>query len=224
MKCNNGLLASNTEIYENYTAVLQKQDGSYYLKQFLLTIIMIYSTILMIERIYKKKRVPVSILEIDTLFSYIGFLSVKGHFLGHYPFGTITDVVVIQQNGELSAHYVDRAGFTELSNFGAVRENPLKAVEDTIEQNDNKFDGIINNTPTMDELEERANRGEQVSISEMFDAAKAEHAAKKQPEVKKPVKKADEKRSIRQYLKQSQDKKPEQPKEKAQEKSKGVEL
>ena len=106
----------------------------------------------------------------------------------------------------------------------AVRENPLKAVEDTIEQNDNKFDGIINNTPTMDELEERANRGEQVSISEMFDAAKAEHAAKKQPEVKKPVKKADEKRSIRQYLKQRQDKKPEQPKEKAQEKSKGVEL
>lgn len=143
-------------------------------------------------------------------------------FAGHSL--SVSDVVVIQQNGELSAHYVDRAGFTELSNFGAVRENPLKAVEDTIEQNDNKFDGIINNTPTMDELEERANRGEQVSISEMFDAAKAEHAAKKQPEVKKPVKKADEKRSIRQYLKQSQDKKPEQPKEKAQEKSKGVEL
>lgn len=143
-------------------------------------------------------------------------------FAGHSL--SVSDVVVIQQNGELSAHYVDRAGFTELANFGAVRENPLKAVEDTIEQNDNKLDGIINNTPTMDELEERANRGEQVSISEMFDAAKAEHAAKKQPEVKKPVKKAEEKRSIRQYLKQSQDKKPEQPKEKAQEKSKGVEL
>ena len=143
-------------------------------------------------------------------------------FAGHSL--SVSDVVVVQQNGELSAHYVDRAGFTELASFGAVRENPLKAVEDTIEQNDNKFDGIINNTPTMDELEERANRGEQVSISEMFDAAKAEHAAKKQPEVKKPVKKAEEKRSIRQYLKQSQDKKPEQPKEKAQEKSKGVEL
>ena len=143
-------------------------------------------------------------------------------FAGHSL--SVSDVVVVQQNGELSAHYVDRAGFTELASFGAVRENPLKAVEDTIEQNDNKLDGIINNTPTMDELEERANRGEQVSISEMFDAAKAEHAAKKQPEVKKPVKKAEEKRSIRQYLKQSQDKKPEQPKEKAQEKSKGVEL
>ena len=143
-------------------------------------------------------------------------------FAGHSL--SVSDVVVVQQNGELSAHYVDRAGFTELASFGAVRENPLKAVEDTIEQNDNKFDGIINNTPTMDELEERANRGEQVSISEMFDAAKAEHAAKKQPEVKKPVKKAEEKRSIRQYLKQSQDKKPEQPKEKAQEKSKGIEL
>ena len=143
-------------------------------------------------------------------------------FAGHSL--SVSDVVVIQQNGELSAHYVDRAGFTELASFGAVRENPLKAVEDTIEQNDNKFDGIINNTPTMDELEERANRGKQVSISEMFDAAKAEHVAKKQPEVKKPVKKAEEKRSIHQYLKQSQDKKPEQPKEKAQEKSKGVEL
>lgn len=142
-------------------------------------------------------------------------------FAGHSL--SVSDVVVIQQNGELSAHYVDRAGFTELANFGAVRENPLKAIEDTVEQNDNNFDGVINNTPTMDELEERAKKGEQVSISEMFDAAKAEHAAAQQPETKKPVKKADEKRSIRQYLKQSQAKQSEQPKEKAQEKSKGVE-
>lgn len=138
-------------------------------------------------------------------------------FAGHSL--SVSDVVVIQQNGELSAHYVDRAGFTELANFGAVRENPLKAVEDTIEQNDNSFDGVINNVPSMDELEARAKRGEQVSVSEMFDAAKAE-----QTKAKQPVKKTEEKRSIRQYLKQSQDKKPEQPKEKAQEKSKGVEL
>ena len=33
--------------------------------------------------------------------------------------------------------------------------NPLKHVEDTIEQNDNSFDGIINNTPTVDELESK---------------------------------------------------------------------
>ena len=31
--------------------------------------------------------------------------------------------------------------------------NPLKHIEDTVEQNDNNFDGIINNTPTVDELE-----------------------------------------------------------------------
>ena len=142
-------------------------------------------------------------------------------FAGHSL--SVSDVVVIQQNGELSAHYVDRAGFTELANFGAVRENPLKAVEDAIEQNDNSFDGVINNTPSMDELEARAMRGEQVSVSEMFDAAKAEHA-KKQPETQKPEKKAEEKRSIRKYIKQSQAKKPEQSNEKTQSKSKGVEL
>lgn len=28
-----------------------------------------------------------------------------------------------------------------------VKPNPLKAVEDAVEQNDNNFDGIINNTP-----------------------------------------------------------------------------
>lgn len=143
-------------------------------------------------------------------------------FAGHSL--SVSDVVVIQQNGELSAHYVDRAGFTELPNFGAVRENPLKAVEDTIEQNDNKFDGVINNTPTMAELEEKAKNGEQIAIMDIYNAAKAEQKTQKQPEAKKPVKKAEEKRSIRQYLKDSQGKKPEQPKEKAPEKSKGVEL
>ncbi len=36
------------------------------------------------------------------------------------------------------------------------KENPLKHVEDTIEQNDNNFDGIINNTPSVDELEKKS--------------------------------------------------------------------
>ena len=35
----------------------------------------------------------------------------------------------------------------------AGKGKPLKYVEDTVEQNDNSFDGIINNTPTVDELE-----------------------------------------------------------------------
>lgn len=155
----------------------------------------------------------------------IGFLNDVYHkfntdhpkdFEGHSL--SVSDVVVIQQNGELSAHFVDSWGYKELENFGAVRENPLKAIEDTVEQNDNSFDGIINNTPTMDELEEKASRGEIVSVTDMIDAAKADKDKAKQ------ARQPDKKRSIRGYLKDASEKPKEQPKEKTKEKEKGVEL
>lgn len=152
----------------------------------------------------------------------IGFLNDVYHkfntdhpkdFEGHSL--SVSDVVVIQQNGELSAHFVDTWGYKELESFGAVRENPLKSIEDTVEQNDNSFDGIINNTPSMDELEERASRGELVSVMDMANAAKADKEKAKQPE---------KKRSIRGYLKDASEKPKEQPKDKTKEKEKGVEL
>lgn len=136
----------------------------------------------------------------------------EGHSL------SVSDVVVIQQNGELSAHFVDTWGYKELESFGSVRENPLKSIEDTVEQNDNSFDGIINNTPSMDELEEKASRGELVSVMDMANAAKAD----KQKE--KLAKKSEQKRSIRGYLKEASAKQQEQPKDKTKEKEKGVEL
>ncbi len=76
------------------------------------------------------------------------------------------------------------------------KANPLKHVEDTIEQNDNSFDGIINNTPTpiADELEAKARSGEQISLAEYAAALKAE---KEQGKAKKPEKKP----SIRAQLK-----------------------
>ena len=54
--------------------------------------------------------------------------------------------------------------------------NPLKHVEDAIGQNDNNFDGIINNTPTptADELEAKARSGEQISLAEYAAALKAD--------------------------------------------------
>ena len=134
----------------------------------------------------------------------------EGHSL------SVSDVVVIQQNGELSAHFVDTWGYKELESFGAVRENPLKSIEDTVEQNDNSFDGIINNTPSMDELEEKASRGELVSV--MANAAKADKQKEKQ------AKKPEQKRSIRGYLKEASAKQQDQPKDKTKEKEKGVEL
>ena len=34
-----------------------------------------------------------------------------------------------------------------------IRINPLKSIEDAVEQNDNNFDGIINNLPLVDNSE-----------------------------------------------------------------------
>ena len=72
--------------------------------------------------------------------------------------------------------------------------NPLKHVEDTVEQNDNSFDGIINNTPTVDELEAKAKAGEQISLSDLAAAIKTD---KERGKAAKP----EEKPSIRAQLK-----------------------
>ena len=66
------------------------------------------------------------------------------------------------------------------------RDNPLKHVEDTIEQNDNNFDGLINNTPqtpTVADFEQRAKAGEAISVTDLAKAVKAEK--REQPQ-KKP--------------------------------------
>ena len=184
----------------------------------------------------------------------------KGHSL------SVSDIVVLHQNGEDTAHYVDSFGYKEVPEFlqeqtpqltpdtrmtgeqirtprGSFsvtdmtaeqmkeagyglhhtsedgkylimgngtqafavaaeppeKTNPLKHVEDTIEQNDNSFDGIINNTPTptADELEAKARNGEQISLAEYAAALKAD---KEQGKEKKPGKKPEKKPSIRAQL------------------------
>ena len=110
----------------------------------------------------------------------------KGHSL------SVSDVVVLHQNGQDTAHYVDSIGYKEVPEFWKQPENPLKHVEDTIEQNDNNFDGIINNTPTLDELEEKAKSGKQISLTDLADAIKTD---------KQRGKGKEEKPSIRAQLK-----------------------
>ena len=185
----------------------------------------------------------------------------KGHSL------STSDVVVLHQNGQDTAHYADSYGYREVPEFlheqtpqltpdtrmtgeqirtprGSFsvtdmtaeqmkeagygfhhtsedgkylimgngtqafavaaeqpeKANPLKHVEDAIEQNDNNFDGIINNTPTptADELEEKARSGEQISLAEYAAALKAEKGQGKKAE---PGKKPEKKPSIRAQLK-----------------------
>ncbi len=78
----------------------------------------------------------------------------KGHSL------SVSDVVVLHQNGQNTAHYTDSIGFVDISK-DFLLENPLKAVEQSTEQNGNMIDGIINNTPAADGLEAAKTAGQE---------------------------------------------------------------
>ena len=170
----------------------------------------------------------------------------KGHSL------SVSDVVVLHQNGQDTAHYVDSFGYKEVPEFlqeqkqltpdeletgetiktprgtfyvtdmsreqmeaagygfhhqsdngkylimgngtrafaiaaeQAQRENPLKAAEQTTEQNENMIDGIINNTPTVDELEAKVKAGETISLVDLANAVKADKERGKNKPEKKP--------------------------------------
>lgn len=135
----------------------------------------------------------------------------KGHSL------SVSDVVVLHQGGKDTAHYCDSFGFQQVPEF--LRENPLRTAELSTEQNENMIDGVINNTPSMGELEAKVKAGEQVSLTDLADAAKAEA---KKPKAKQSRKTQQKKPSIRAQLKAAQE---EQSKKKpAREKSKELEV
>ncbi len=92
----------------------------------------------------------------------------KGHSL------SVSDVVVLHQNGQDTAHYTDSIGFVDISK-DFLLENPLKAAELSTEQNANMIDGIINNAPAADGLE--ANAGEQISLEQYAETLKQDEAA-----------------------------------------------
>ena len=214
------------------------------------------------DRIYTAELTPGTSLEdIYTRFNIDHPKDFRGHSL------SVSDIVVLHQNGADTAHYIDSYGYKEVPEFlqeqtpqitpdtrmtgeqirtprgsfsvtdmtaEQMREagyglhhtsedgkylimgngtqafavaaeqpekaNPLKHVEDTIEQNDNSFDGIINNTPTptADELEAKARSGEQISLAEYAAALKAD---KEQGKKAEPGKKPEKKPSIRAQLK-----------------------
>ena len=68
------------------------------------------------------------------------------------------------------------------------QENYMRTAELSTEQNYNMIDGQINNTPSVDELEEKAKRGEVISLSALAAAVKAEDSRTPQrdPDGKKP--------------------------------------
>ena len=158
------------------------------------------------DLIYTAELTPGTSLEdIYTRFNIDHPKDFKGHSL------SVSDVVVLHQNGQDTAHYVDSSGYRQVPEFlqPPEKENPLKHVEDTIEQNDNNFDGIINNTPSVDELEKKAKSGEQISLTDLADAIKAEKTRGKGKEEKPSIRaqlKADKKKAQKKTTRQkSQD-------------------
>ena len=93
----------------------------------------------------------------------------------------------------------------------AQRDNPLKTAEQTTEQNGNMIDGIINNTPTVDELEAKVKAGEQISLVDLANAVKAdkERGKEAKPEKKPSIRaqlRADKEKAQKKNAKQkSQD-------------------
>ena len=132
------------------------------------------------DLIYSAPLAPGTSLEdIFTRFNIDHPKDFKGHSL------SVSDVVVLHQNGQDTAHYVDSIGFRQTPEF-LQPQNYLKHVEDIVEQNDNNFDGIINNTPqtpTVGELEQKAKAGEPISL---IDLANAIHADKERGKEEKP--------------------------------------
>ena len=135
----------------------------------------------------------------------------KGHSI------SVSDVVVLHQGGKDTAHYCDSFGFQQVPEF--LREKPLRTAELSTEQNENMIDGVINNTPSMGELEAKVKAGEQISLTDLADAANAEA---KKPKAKQSRKTQQKKPSIRAQLKAAQE---EQAKKKpAREKSQELEV
>ena len=224
------------------------------------------------ELVYSAPLAPGASLEdIYTRFNIDHPKDFKGHSL------SVSDVVVLHQDGQDAAHYVDSAGFRQVPEFlqeqkqltpddletgetvktprgtfhvtAMSREqmeaagygfhhqsddgkylimgngtrafavaaeqpekaNPLKHVEDTVEQNDNNFDGIINNTPTVDELEAKVKAGETISLVDLANAVKAdkERGKEAKPEKKPSIRaqlRADKEKAQKKNAKQkSQD-------------------
>ena len=115
--------------------------------------------------------------------------------------------------------YLIMANGTRAFAIPAQQESHIKMAEMSTEQNYNMIDGMMNNAPSMEELEARAKAGEQISLLDVAEAAKAE--AKKPKQTRKTTQK-QKKPSIRAQLaaaKEEQKKKPP-----AREKSKEMEV
>ena len=109
---------------------------------------------------------------------------------------SVSDIVAIKQNGQVSCHYCDSVGFTQVQGF--LPENSLRNAEMTVEDDYGMIDGIINNGRRGEELEKaqaearRTTPEKKPSIRERLKDAKRECAERKSPDKPAPQKKPPE--------------------------------
>ena len=115
--------------------------------------------------------------------------------------------------------YLIMANGTRAFAIPAQPESHIKTAEMSTEQNYNMIDGMMNNAPSMEELEARAKAGEQISLLDVAETAKAE--AKKPKQTRKTTQK-QKKPSIRAQLAAAKEEQKKRPP--AREKSKEMEV
>lgn len=149
------------------------------------------------EPVYTAPLTPGMTLEdIYTRFNIDHPQDFKGHSL------SVSDVVVMQQGGQSTAHYVDSFGYKTVPEF-LQPENYLKNAEMSTEQNYNMIDGIANNAPTVGELEAKAKAGEVISLTDLATAIQAEKGQDRGREEKPSIR-----AQLKTYKKQQAQEKP----------------
>ena len=88
-------------------------------------------------------------------------------------------------------------GREQVSLSAALSSRPICRIGSIVEQNDNNFDGIINNTPqtpTVGELEQKAKAGEPISLIDLANAIQAdkERGKEEKPSIRAQLRAAKE--------------------------------
>ena len=118
--------------------------------------------------------------------------------------------------------YLIMGNGTQAYAIPAQQESPIKTAEMSTEQNYNMIDGTLNNAPSMGELEARAKAGEQISLFDVAEAAKAEAQKPKQTRTASKTAQRQKKPSIRAQLKAAKEEQAKKPPQR--EKSKELEV
>lgn len=107
-------------------------------------------------------------------------------FTGHSL--SVSDIVALKQDGNITYHFCDSFGFKELPDFQKP-ENALKNAEMAMEDDYGMIDGIINNgekKPTVAELEHQAMTGTPISLMDLAEAVHREEKTGKARTGEKP--------------------------------------